>query len=161
LPDDTGLTLRLVRHCASVWARESDWYWTVADPVGLGFFGMFLPTAYCAGFLLNFIHGLLAAFRFNDAGDLDRYLGLVADYARLIAQMAERTAGQAERGMRMPKVQVSQARALMSALRQGSRANLSVARERLGALSGEHFQQELEGRLTGPVQSAFDRMSAV
>ncbi len=75
--------MRLVRFRAGTWAREADWYWTVSDPIGVGFFGMFLPTAYCGGFLLSFVHGQLAAFRFGEAGDLDRYLGLIADYGRL------------------------------------------------------------------------------
>jgi len=55
---------------------------------------MFLPTAYCGGFLLNFVNRQLAEFRFVEAGDADRYLGLVADYAQLIEQFAVRTAGQ-------------------------------------------------------------------
>lgn len=54
LPPDIALSVRLVSFRASTWAREAEWYWTVSDPLGVGFFGMFLPTAYCGGFLLSF-----------------------------------------------------------------------------------------------------------
>lgn len=157
LPHDLALTLRLVRFRAQTWAQEAEWYWTVVDPLGIGFFGMFLPTAYCGGFLLNVIHGQLAAFRFADFGDCDRYLGLVADYARLIEQFAARTAGQAERGMRMPKVQVRQARALLTALKSGARAAVVVAPERLAAVTYGDFARELESRVAMRLELAFDR----
>ena len=158
LPADIALTVRLVRHRAKTWAREADWYWTVTDPSGIGFFGMFLPTAYCAGFVFNFVHGQLATFPFVRAGDPDRYLGLVADYARLVEQIAERTEGQAARGMRMPKEQVIQARALMSALREGCLKNLTVTPERLGPLSTSEFQRTFDARIAEHVQPAFDRV---
>lgn len=161
LPPDIGLTVRLVRYRANTWAREAEWYWTVSDPTGIGFFGMFLPTAYCAGFVLNFVHGQLAAYRFDEAGDLDRYLGLVADYARLVEQIADRTEGQATRGMRMPKAQVVQARTLMSALRGRCRENLTVMPERLGRFPAGAFQRELDARIAERVQPAFDRVLAL
>jgi uncharacterized protein (DUF885 family) len=162
LPTDIALTVRLVRSRASTWAREAEWYWTVCDPSGIGFFGMFLPTAYCAGFVFNFVHGQLAAFPFTRAGDPDRYLALVADYAHLVEQIAERTEGQAARGIWMPKAQVTQARTLMSALRNGCRASLAVAPERLGrSVSTEAFQSELYVRIAERVEPAFDRVLAV
>ena len=46
LPHDLALTMELVRFHSGTWSREADWYWTVCDPLGVGFFGMFLPTAY-------------------------------------------------------------------------------------------------------------------
>src|SRR6266545_2290455 len=55
LPHDIQLTLRLVRFRARIWAREAEWYWTVIDPRGVGMFGLFLPTAYCGGFMLNYV----------------------------------------------------------------------------------------------------------
>jgi uncharacterized protein (DUF885 family) len=161
LPADVGLTVRLVRHRASTWAREAEWYWTVCDPVGIGFFGMFLPTAYCAGFVFNFVHNQLAAFPFAGAGDQDRYLGLVSDYARLVEQIAERTEGQAARGMRMPKVQVLQAKALIRGLRGACRQNLTVTPERLGPSSARAFEREIDNRIADSVEPAFDRVLAV
>ena len=43
LPHDLALTLRLLLFRARYWAREAEWYWTVADPMGIGYFGMFVP----------------------------------------------------------------------------------------------------------------------
>jgi len=157
LPRDLRLTLQLVRFRAQTWVREAEEYWTIIDPTGIGFVGLFLPTAYCGGWLLSGVHSELAAFSFGQSGDLDRYLGLIADYSRLIDQFSERTAGQAERGMWMPKAQVAQARALLQGLKQGARAALDVAPERLGALRAVHFRQELETRLVEQVEPAFDR----
>ena len=115
LPHDLSLTLRLIRFRAHTWSREADWYWMLIDPRGIGSFGQFLPTAYCGGYLLNFVHSQLASFTFQYSGDTDRYLALIADYARLIEQFTERTAGQESRSICMPRVQVRQAQTLIAA----------------------------------------------
>jgi uncharacterized protein (DUF885 family) len=161
LPAELALSLRLVAFRAQTWAREAKWYWTVVDPLGVGFFGMFLPTAYCGGFLLSTIHTQFAEFPFKDNGDLDRYLALVSDYGRLVDQMAVRTAGQAQRGMRIPKPQVLKSRVLLEALRSGCRAALAVAPDRTASVSIGCFQRELEERIEGQVVPGFDRVLGV
>lgn len=161
LPAGLALSLRLVAFRARVWAKEAEWYWTVIDPLGIGFFGMFLPTAYCGGFLLGSINNQLAEFPFDEAGDLDRYLGLISDYGRLVDQMAHRTQGQAQRGMLMPKAQLAQSRALMSALRAGCSQSLAVKHERLGGLPSARFLRGLQERIKSVVEAAFDRALAV
>jgi uncharacterized protein (DUF885 family) len=157
LPHELALTLRLVRFRAQTWSREADWYWTVVDPMGVGFFGLFLPTAYCGGYLLSLVHDHLAAFSFKNSGDADRYLALLADYARLINQFVERTAGQAERGMRMPKVQVPQARTLLRQFQSGILEIIGATPKRVGATGGAYFVRELECRVDASVRPAFDR----
>jgi uncharacterized protein (DUF885 family) len=159
LPHDLALTLRLVRFRAHTWSREAEWYWTVVDPLGVGFFGLFLPTSYCGGWLLNVVNQHFASFAFLESGDVDRYLALVADYARLIEQFTQRTAGQAKRGMRMPKVQVLQARALLTAFKSGVRAALGVSPQRLTSisLSFHDFARDLESRIARCVEPAFDQ----
>lgn len=157
LPHELALTLRVVRFRSEVWARESQWYWTVVDPLGVGFFGMFLPTAYCGGFFLNMVNARLAAFRFADTGDCDRYLALASDYARLIDQFNARTAGQRERGMLMPRAQIQSARTLLVALKAGVRTALVVAPERLKAVPAHDFTRELDHRIQASVEPAFDR----
>jgi uncharacterized protein (DUF885 family) len=161
LPPRLALSLRLVAFRARIWAKEMEWYWTVIDPAGVGFFGMFLPTAYCGGFLLNSINGQLAEFRFEETGDLDRYLGLISDYARLIDHIAERTRGQARRGMRLPKPQLQHSRNLIAALRSGCSQALDVAPKRLEGLAPASFRRELEARIRGLVEPAFDRALTV
>jgi uncharacterized protein (DUF885 family) len=157
VPHDVALTLGLVRFRAKTWSYEADWYWIVSDPLGTGFFGMFLPTAYCGGALLNLIHGQLASLRSTERGDADRYLALVADYARLIDQFTERTAAQAERGMRMPKVQVRQSRALLSAFKSRIRDALGIEFRRSTGAVAKEFTRELENRIATQIEPAFDR----
>jgi uncharacterized protein (DUF885 family) len=161
LPADVALSLRVVEFRARLWAKEAEWYWSVVDPAGVGFPAMFLPTAYCGGFVLNVIHEQLSAHRFEEAGDLDRYLGLIADYARLIGQVGARTQGQAERGMRMPKAQIRQSRALLAAFRSGVRRTLGVSPERIKAGDSAAFLRELDRRIGESVEPAFDRALAV
>lgn len=161
LPVLLALSLKLITFRARIWAKEAQWYWTVIDPLGVGFFGMFLPTAYCGGFLLNSINNQLGDFPFDEAGDLDRYLGLISDYGRLVEQIAQRTRGQAQRGMLIPRPQLVQSRALLSALRAGCLQALTVRHERLGGLPSAGFLRELQERIEGVVQPAFDRALAV
>ncbi len=160
LPHDVALTVRMVRFRAATWAREADWYWTVIDPAGVAFFGLFLPTGYCGGFLLNSVRQFVAAFKFESDGDLDRYLGLASDYARLIDQIRVRTVGQAGRGMFMPKVQIQQARGLIGAFRSEARPTWTVAAGRLMAVRKGSFDQDLERRLMD-IDRAFGELTDI
>lgn len=158
LPHDLALSLRLVRFRAGIWAREEQMFWIACDPLAIGFFGMFLPTAYCGGFLFNFVHGIVRSFRFKTPSDLDRYLGLGADYARMVDQMTERTVGQAARGMRMPVPQVVATRALVGAFRDRSFDVWNVSGDRLGTLDSTRFKDALDGLIRQRIVPAFDRL---
>jgi uncharacterized protein (DUF885 family) len=160
LPHDVALSVRLVRYRARAWASEADWYWTVIDPAGVGFFGLFLPTAYCGGFLLNFVRQFATEWRFDDQGDLDRYLGLAADYARLIDQMRVRTVGQAGRGMLLPRPQAEQAIGLLGGFRAQARPTWEVAPARLMAVRGEAFRIELARRID-TIERTFDEFVGI
>ena len=72
LSHDAQLTLRLVKFQAQSWSREADWYWVVIDPLGTGYFGLFLPSAYCGGRLLAFVNNQLASYPLQDDCDLER-----------------------------------------------------------------------------------------
>jgi uncharacterized protein (DUF885 family) len=157
LPHDLALSLRSVRFRAKSWAREADWYWTVSDALGIGFFGLFLPAAYGGGLFLNNVNSQLAAFTFTESTDADRYMGLVSDYARLIDQFTDRTTGQAERGLRMPKVQVLQARSLLMQFKQGLRDVMLAAPRQIGAVGGAGYLAKLENCIVTHVAPAFDR----
>jgi uncharacterized protein (DUF885 family) len=155
LPHDLALSLRLVRWRAQLWKCQADWYWTVCDPIDMGYFGMFLPTAYCGGFLLKFVGTMVRNFQFREPGDLDRYLALMADYARMVDQMRERTAGQAERGMRIPVLQIEQVRTLVAGFRQQVPALWKISPERLGGLQAAGFHDEIERRIKQHIEPAF------
>jgi uncharacterized protein (DUF885 family) len=162
LPHAIQLLLRQARHRLGVVRREADWYWTVMDPSGMGFFGMFAPSPYCGGFILNFVLQSAQAQRFEHGGDLDRYLALVSDYARAVDQMAERTAGQAQRGMRIPRPQLQSARAIVSGFRARSAQTRLVDAAHLSAVPGRAgFQAELQHRIERQVLPAFDRWAAI
>src|SRR6185312_12064303 len=91
LPHELALTLRLVRFRATTWSREAQWYWHVSDPRGIGFFALFLPTAYAGGWLLSILQNQLAALPLTHMRERESYLELITDYARLIHQFADRT----------------------------------------------------------------------
>ena len=158
LPHDLALSLRLVRFRAEIWAREEQLYWTASDPVGLGYFGMFLPTAYCGGFLFNFVHAIVRSLRFATSDDLDRCLGLAADYARMIDQVSERTLGQAARGMRMPVPQISATRALIRAFRDRASDAWNIPDDRLVLLDSRRFKDALGRLISEQIVPAFDRL---
>lgn len=160
LPRELRLTLRVARYNAAVWSREDDWWWVVCDPLRIGFFGLFAPTAYTGGFLLNSIHKGLRAFPFASGGDLDRYAALLVDYSRLLDQFAERTRGQAERGIRMPKVQFERAVQLFSALRAAAPATLAVEASRIAEAARPGYPAEFERIVAALVIPAYDRLLA-
>jgi uncharacterized protein (DUF885 family) len=144
LPAELATTLDVARDRAAVWAREADWYWLVHDPMGVGFFALFSPTAYCGGFLVNQVRQTLAGMDTASTWARDRYLAMVSGYARLVGQMTARTEGQAARGIRIPGPQLAQSRRLLTAFRDSAPA--AIAGPRLeGAPSG--FRRELEARV--------------
>ena len=161
LPHELRLTLRVARYHAELWSREADWWWLVCDPLRIGFFGLFAPTAYTGGFLLNSIHKGLRSFPFASSGDIDRYAALLADYARLLDQFVERTRGQAERGTRMPKVQFDRARQLVGALRDAAPATLAVDERRMEGVTRAGYPAEFDRIVQALVIPAYERLSAV
>lgn len=161
LPDPVRSSLELARLHTSRWARADDWYWLVVDPDGSGFYGMFAPTPYFGGMLVNEAATNLALHRFDSDGDTDRYLGLLADLARLIDQLTERTAGQATRGIRLPRPQVAQARALLAGLAASVADMVRVAPGRCDAVASPAFHAEVERRSAAQIVPAFERMAAL
>lgn len=161
LPHDLQIALRLARYYAGHWRREADWYWLVHDPLGLGFFGLFSATAYSGGFLVGFLRGIGASAPLEQPGDLDRYLALMADHARLLGQMRERALGQAERGILMPRAQVQQARALVPGLKAAVRPSWQVAAARVRAGDAAAFVAEVERRIASRIEPACDALLAV
>jgi uncharacterized protein (DUF885 family) len=118
---------------------------------------MFHPTAYCGGYLLSVVHKQFAAFEWAASSDADRYLALVDDYAKLIDQFTARTAGQASRGMRIPQVQVLQARTLLTALKSGVRKQLLAAPQAASPSFPRHFAARVEKSIAAGIEPAFDR----
>ena len=159
LPRDLQLTHSVARLTATRMASEADRYWLAFDPLGVGFFAMFAPTAYGGGFLLGHVVGMLAKYGFGTIGDLHRYLGLLDDYGRLVDQLRERTAGQADRGIRIPRPQLDQSIELVTRLRAGAAA-LVPSLDRLASVGGETAAARIKEQLGEAVDPAFDRLLA-
>lgn len=157
LPGDLRLTHQVARTTAARLSAEAERYWLAFDPLGIGFFALFAPTAYGGGFLLGHVAGMLAKYEFRTAGDLHRYLGLLEDYARLVDQMRERTAGQAERGIRIPRAQLEQSVDLVLRFRAQA-ASLVPALDRLDAAGGDMAAATIRDRIARVVDPAFERL---
>lgn len=160
LPHDLPYTLEMARQIAERWSREADWYWLVFDPLGGGFYAMFAPTAYCGGFLLNVFGPRIGGYSFASRGDGDRYVGLIRDYGRLVQQMHERTAGQAERGIFMPRLQLEQSIPLIEGFRAGITAMLTPDASRLAAVDAAPVLAQISSAIADDAIPAFDAFLA-
>jgi uncharacterized protein (DUF885 family) len=157
LPHELALTVEVARAQMTLRVRAGDWYWLVFDPLGVGFYSMFAPTAYGGGWLLSKLGSVFTTHRFEHAGDLDRYLGLVEDLGRLVRQLDARTRGQAERGIHLPRVQLEQAIRLVSGLRAGARGVLVPSAERL---PDPAQREQVASRVEGVVLPPYDEWLA-
>jgi uncharacterized protein (DUF885 family) len=160
LPLEIATTVEVARRKTQEWLREADWYWIVFDPMGLGFYAMFAPTAYGGGFLFSNLNAALAEFRFDVPGDADRYLGLLSDYGRVVRQLHARTSGQAQRGIRLPKIQLDQGIELLTRLKSSIAAVLVPADARTQQLGNHSLQTEISTRIAAEVEPAFDAFIA-
>lgn len=164
LPDPIAIAMRQARYGAELRSRAADWYWTVIDPTGVGFYGLFLPSGYCGGYLLNFVLRGFESSRIVRAGDFDRYLGRLGDLSVLVDQMSDRTRGQAERGMRIPKPQLPAACALIDAFRARLAkafvvSDASIATSVSSRAGG--FRAQVARCVADDLEPAFDRLAAI
>ncbi len=159
LPDPVAVALRLARHQLEARVLADDLYWLAFDPVGIGFFGMFAATPYCGGLAVQTLAEMARALPFRHSGDLDRCLAFAADCARFIEQLAARTRGQAERGIRMPRPQLEQARTLLPGLAALLTDAFRDSARAAGARATEGFRATLAERLDGPLARAFESLT--
>ena len=157
LPHELHLTLEVARSQMTLRAKAGEWYWLLFDPLQVGFYAMYGPTAYGGGFLLGVLSGLFSGYAFTGAGDVDRYLGLVEDLGRVLRQLDARTRGQAERGIHLPRVQLEQAVPLLTALRSGAVEGLVPAASRLPDAGA---RARIEERVRAVVLPAYDEAIA-
>lgn len=160
LPRDVAITVAAAGAMAERWAQEEDWYWLAFDPLGVGFFAMFGPTAYSGGFVLNYVHESLRNFTIAEPDDADRYLSLVGDYARLIRQLTERTLGQAERGIHLPAPQLARVIPMVTGLK-GAAGRLLRAVPRQGEAADAATLETVERRIVSEIGPAFDELLAL
>lgn len=157
LPGDLWMTFEVARHQARSWSRRKDRYWVIID---IAFPAAFLPTVYGGGYLLNTLKPVFSMFTFANRGDQDRYLALTNDYARLVSQIEERTRGQAERGIVIPKAQLAMCAPLMRQSRAAAASDLAVSVERVGGPDASEFVARVEAVTQEAVLPAFDSLIA-
>jgi uncharacterized protein (DUF885 family) len=158
LPAALSVPLRQARYSMEHRSHAADWYWTVIDPAGVGFYGLFLPSAYCGGHLLTMVFESLQRNPLREAGDVDRHLAMVADLVRMIEQWRERTVGQAARGMRMPLPQIPAARALAAGFATRAASLADAADDRFSDRTRPQavaLRAELRRRVEQQLQPAF------
>lgn len=158
LDPERALDLSAARARALTWVRSEEWYWLAFDPLGDGFFSMFAPSAYSGVFVLNIVHEALATASIEGAGGVPRHLELIGDYARLVGQITERTEGQAERGIRMPRPQLERALPLLTGIRELALQNLHAVSERSAAALSTDQLSRIGQRIAADVEPAFDRL---
>lgn len=157
LPYDLNYTLDIAKRYAERWRREKDIYWLVFDPSGFGFYAMFAATPYGGGYLLNSLNATFKNYQFDRPGAEDRYIGLVRDYAEIVCQMLERTQGQSELGIRMPRLQLDQAIPILDGIRAGAKGILIPESSRLMGLKGHGVAAKIAAVVEREVLPAFDR----
>jgi len=155
LTPELALTLDVARHRASMWERAEAWYWLVQDPLGVGFYAMFAPTAYSGAYLLGMLRPLFARHPLGQADEEAAYLALVEDVGHLVDQFHDRTVGQWERGIVMPRAQLDQAVPLMARLRRSMAALVALPDE---SAQGSALGQRVDRILAGRIEPAFDRL---
>lgn len=158
LPEALALTLDVARARVCMWAREADWYWTVFDPSGHELFAMFAATPYCGGFIAAGVSGTLARLPLAGEGDRLRYLAGLADYGRLIHQLADRTEGQAERGILMPRAQAEAAGPLLDRLIAEQPVALAIPAD--AEVDGE-FRKDVDDAIAVHVVPAWQRLRSL
>lgn len=164
LPSTLSAPLRQARYSADIWSRADTWYWTVIDPGGVGFYGMFLPSPYCGGIILNFAFDTLAHMPLDEPDDLDRYLDLCTGLAVMLEQWRARTVGQAARGMLMPRAQIPTARGLLAAFAERSISLADLGDIRFADTTrhlAPAFRETVRQRIVEAIQPAFASVADV
>lgn len=156
LPHDAALSVRLARHTLSHKAKAADWYWLVFDPLGVGFYAMFAPTSYGAGFLLNQISGRVGQLPLQTRSQGYEYLSLLDQTVRLAEQLIERTHGQMKRGIYMPRAQYDRALIFLKGIKAGLVSAFGSGAERYEGESPETFQAILDQSIARDLSGVFD-----
>jgi uncharacterized protein (DUF885 family) len=154
-----GHTLALVDARIAAWENAADWYWTVFDPAGGEMFAMFAPTPYCLGFLASGLAAALQRAPVANEGDQARYLAGLHDFGHALDQMADRTRGQIERGIFMPRAQAEAAVTLLERLERDQAAALAIGEGRLAGAAA--FKSDVARVAADRITGGFARLRAL
>lgn len=156
LPHDSALTAYLLKYYAEIWSKDTEYYWLRCELTGHLIYGPFTQTTYIMGFAFGYINNSLRAVTFNNDIDGDRYLVLLSEIARLLRQIYIRTEGQAERGIRIHKLQLPSVRELLTHLKNTADTDYRVNKQRLTNLSNpSEITQAINHRVDKQILPAF------
>ncbi|WP_225829032.1 DUF885 domain-containing protein [Streptomyces naphthomycinicus] len=103
-------------------------------------------------------------FRFEHRADADRYVSLVRDLARCVATIADKAAGQAARGFRIPAPALAGVHTTLTRLRASAAEFVRAGAERLTRLDAAgrgHLRDAVAGLVAAELEPAFDRLLAL
>ncbi len=124
----------------------------------------FNVTPYAAGSTFSsLVPGVLASATFENADDVDRYLGFLEDIGRYIEDDLVRLKGQEERGILLPKAALAGAHQTFEGISQSISSMATVAEARLAGLDEVErasLKTGVETVVTGRIRSAVDELLA-
>ena len=145
LTEDERLSLAILRHEQRLLIDSLPHFWL-----------RFLVAPY--GSPIRSVQTAMSRQQFRTTADTDRYLRLLAEYARFIDQIAEVTLEQRRRGILLPKRELPLVKSLLTT------APLMVDKSRLTAIPARErgaFVEAMRNALTLTVDPAVDRLAAV
>ncbi|MGW2254942.1 DUF885 domain-containing protein [Kitasatospora sp. NPDC001660] len=133
--------------------RARRWYWLTPAVTPYRMFPLSL-----------YVDAVLGPCRFAERPDVERYLTLVRELARVVGSIGDKVVGQAARGFRVPAPALAGVRATVEGLRSSAARRVMVADDRLGGLGPagrgrlrDGVRRLVEAELT----PAFDRLLAL
>lgn len=149
LSDQDVLTASFVRYGLELAIEAPKHYWhdSPVAPYNGGTYFMYVSQI------------VLGPFRFEAADDMERYKGLVSDYGKRVAEVAEKVKGQVDRGILLPRPAIPGARGTFTQLRDSAPAALVPAIERVEKFEGAaSFVESVSAIVTNEVVPAFERV---
>ena len=143
------ISLELLRWNLGLLVEAPEHYW--AD---------FNITPYAAGgFVLDILHQVLGAAPLGTEEERTHYLHLLGEYGRTIGQLADKVAGQKERGIYLPKAQVGNVVGMFEGYRGRLEELFLPATDRVGD-GAEDFLAEVRQQIETAIDSSFARLVA-
>jgi uncharacterized protein (DUF885 family) len=133
-----------------LWARQ---YWLT-------------PTATPYSLLNLSLYGstVFRPFRFDSGADAERYLSLMGDLVKVLRSVSDKLRGQAEQGIRIPRLALTGAGETIIGLRASLSRGLQVSDDRLVALgpaARSRFREAVARSVDVDLESAFDELIGV
>ena len=152
LDSERWLLARLLRHSFTSGVDAEADYWLT-----------FAVTPYSGGWVLAGVHDVLASQPVATPAEQQAFLRLVRDYARLLAQVADKTEQQAARGIRVPVPAIPGVRATLAGLRNAADGLLRTATPARASMAanGAAFTAELHALVESAVDPAYVRLLGI